>query len=357
MKKIIIKLILPSILLFIACNNPNKTNVKIGLIADLTGSMALYGNWVKNGVEIAKDSCDNIDLIIEDSKSEPKNAVNAIQKLITEDVNFIITGNGSSAVMSIAPIANNNHNIVFVCLASSPNISEAGSYVFRNRVSGLYEVKSLVDFSKKEHFTNFGAIALNNEAGMPYINAFKTQLELIEERLLSNQLVDANQTNLSSQALKFKNNDIKTVLLALQAAQAVNFINQCIEINYFPTWLGISSLKSDKILEFPDTIKNNFYIASEDIDISNPNFQNFNKIYIEIFNENAGIYAVNGYDAFNVLNRLIKECNSDVEKIKKALHEKQFIGAGGNMTFDKNGDAKRNVQIFRILNESFIKCN
>lgn len=352
MKKFIYTIIALAVGLLTGCNSNHQ--IKVGVIADLTGPMALYGNWVKNGVEIAGDSS-NVLLVVEDSKSEPKSAVSAIQKLATENVDFIISGNGSSAVMSIAPIANKNHNIVFVCLASSPNISEAGDYVFRNRVSGLYEVKSLVDFSEKMSLTNFGAIALNNEAGLPYINAFEKQLEANGIKLLSNQVVDPKQTDLSSQALKLKNNNVKTVLLSLQAAQAVNFINQCIEINYFPTWLGISSLKSDAILQLPDTIKNNFYIASENIDMSNSKFQAFNNIYKEKYGENAGIYAVNGYDAFNIINQLIKKNKGDVEKVKKDLHEMHFSGAGGDMTFDENGDANRNVQIFKIDQNQFVK--
>ena len=362
MKKIIriLKFLLPAIILLTACNNVKKNNViKIGLIADLTGPMALYGNWVKNGVDIAKDSINNktlkVDLITEDSKSEPKAAVNAINKLISTKVKYIITGNGSSAIMSMSPIANKNQNILFVALASSPTISGAGEYIFRNRVSGLYEAKSLVDFSLKKDFKNFGTIALNNESGKPYMNAFENQLEKNNSKLLLDELVDPKQTDLSSQALKFKNSNVVTIFIVLQADQAVNFINQCIEINYYPTWLGVSSLKSDKILQLPEKVKNNFYIASEDINILNPKYQPFNNIYKRKFEENAGIYSVNGYDALNLLYKLIKENNGDVEKVKNALHKINYTGAGGQMTFDKNGDARRNIQIFRIEDNSFVE--
>jgi len=354
MKNLILKIILPAIILLTACSSPNNQKIKIGLIADLTGPMALYGNWVKNGVYIAKDSIKDVDLITEDSKSEPKSAVNAIHKLIAENVKYIITGNGSSAVMSMAPVANKNHTILFVSLASSPNISNAGPYVFRNRVSGLYEAKSLVEFSLKRNLANFGAIALNNEAGKPYIEAFEKQLKKNGIKLLSSQLVDAKQTDLSSQALKFKNNHVETVFLVLQAAQAANFISQCVEINYYPIWLGISSLKSDKILQLPEKVKNNFYIASENINSSNPKYQTFNSIYKNKYNENAGIYSVNGYDALNLLYKLIKENKGNVEKVKSALHKIHFTGAGGQMTFDKNGDARRGIQIFKIKDNTFI---
>lgn len=357
MKKLIFKLVLSAIILLTACSSPNSNPKKIGLIADLTGPMALYGNWVKNGAEIAKDSLNAIDLITEDSKSEPKAAVNAIHKLIAENVKFIITGNGSSAVMSMAPIANKNHTILFVCLASSPNISHAGPYVFRNRVNGLYEAKSLVEFSSRNNFSNFGAVALNNEAGQPYIDAFESQLEKTGSKFILSQLFDAKETNLSSQALKFKNAHVKTIFLALQATQAINFINQCVEINYYPTWLGISSLKSDKILKLPEKVKNNFYIASESIDSSNPLYKTFNNIYKNKFGENAGIYSVNGYDALNLLFKLIKENNGDVEKVKNELHKINYTGAGGQMTFDNNGDAKRNIQIFKVENNSFVKIS
>ena len=369
-KTVIVFLLIP-LFFFSGCketaekeDNNGKENVKIGLIADLTGPMALYGNWVKKGAEISmnninQNDTNNLELIIEDSESQPKSAVNAINKLTSiKDLNFIITGNGSSAVMSMAPIANKNKSILFVALASSPTITNAGEYVFRNRISGHFEAKKLTKFSlEKEKIDRPAIIALNNESGKPYIKSFEEGVSKHEENLEAKALVSPDKSNLRTEILKFKKKNVDGVYLVLQANQAIDFITQSIEMNYNPKWFGVSSLKSDKIIDLPEKVTSQFYIASEAVQSSNPEYEAFNKKYKQKYDENAGIYAVNGYDAVNILYELIQKHGNDVEKVKKALYNNEFKGAGGEIKFDENGDAIRKIELFEIKDNEYVKLN
>jgi len=67
-------------------SNQNGNNIKLGVIMPLTGPVAEPGTNALNGVKIAIDRFNEenngktIDLIIEDSKSSPKDGVSSIQK-------------------------------------------------------------------------------------------------------------------------------------------------------------------------------------------------------------------------------------------------------------------------------------
>ncbi|TKJ41163.1 hypothetical protein CEE37_05715 [candidate division LCP-89 bacterium B3_LCP] len=78
----------------------------------------------------------DIELIYEDSQSDPAKAVSALNKLIsTENVSVVIGDIASSSVLAMAPIAEKSKVVLLSPGASNPDISEAGDYIFRKRHS------------------------------------------------------------------------------------------------------------------------------------------------------------------------------------------------------------------------------
>lgn len=63
---------------------------------------------------------------------------------------------------------------------------------------------------------------------------------------------------------------------------------------------------------------------------------------------------MNGYDAVILLATIIGRVGADPEKVKPALYELSgYIGAGGELRFDSNGDAIRNVKLFVVSKGKF----
>src|SRR5262245_5918487 len=67
--------------------------IKIGVIQPLSGPVAASGNYIRMGAEIGRDWINakggiggrKIELVIEDNKSDPKEAASAAEKLIVRD--------------------------------------------------------------------------------------------------------------------------------------------------------------------------------------------------------------------------------------------------------------------------------
>jgi len=83
--------------------------VKIGVIEPLSGPVAASGNYVRMGAEIARDWLNarggvlgrKVELVIEDNKSDPKEAASAAEKLIVRDkVPAIMGAWGSSMTLA-----------------------------------------------------------------------------------------------------------------------------------------------------------------------------------------------------------------------------------------------------------------
>src|SRR5918995_943271 len=80
--------------------------IKIGVIQPLSGAVAASGNYVRMGAEIARDWINGrggvlgrqVQLLIEDNKSDPKEAATAAEKLIVKDKVPVIVGAWGSSM-------------------------------------------------------------------------------------------------------------------------------------------------------------------------------------------------------------------------------------------------------------------
>ena len=110
--------------------------IKIGVIQPLSGPVAASGNYVRMGAEIARDWINakggvngrKIELVIEDNKSDPKEAASAAEKLIVRDkVPIIIGAWGSSMTLAMMPLAAQHGIPLLVETSSSSKITRARS--------------------------------------------------------------------------------------------------------------------------------------------------------------------------------------------------------------------------------------
>ena len=79
-----------------------------------------------------------LELIVEDSQCSAKEAVTAYRKLTDVDGVKVILGTScSGAMLGVAPLAEADGVILFSGLASSPDIANAGDYIFRTQISDV----------------------------------------------------------------------------------------------------------------------------------------------------------------------------------------------------------------------------
>ena len=177
-------LALALIVLFTGCEKciPSKgETIKVGAIIFLTGPQAATGANVLNGLKLSCEEINNkggingkkIELLVEDSKDSPKDAINAFHKLDSKGVvAMIVSGDVINA--NIAPIATREKIPVLAVVAEAGNIPSLSDYVFRAWVSDNVLVKELVSYiANKNNLKNIAVIAVNNEFGDSTISNFK----------------------------------------------------------------------------------------------------------------------------------------------------------------------------------------
>ncbi len=109
--------------------------LKIGVMSDLTGGLALFGNEMWQGLQLGFEYATDgtmvagnrpIELIIKDDTSDVDAGTAAARELIESDGVEILIGNTSSAVaLQVQQIADENEVVYFAAPAASPDITGA----------------------------------------------------------------------------------------------------------------------------------------------------------------------------------------------------------------------------------------
>ena len=125
----------------LAAPAPAQEAVKVGVIQPLSGSVAASGNYVRMGAEIGRDWINakggvlgrKVELLIEDNKSDPKEAATAAEKLIVRDKVPVIVGAwGSSMTLAAMPKLEEYGVPMIVETSSAATITKRGNpWVFR----------------------------------------------------------------------------------------------------------------------------------------------------------------------------------------------------------------------------------
>ncbi|MCY4111184.1 MAG: ABC transporter substrate-binding protein, partial [Chloroflexi bacterium] len=115
---------------------------RIGVMESLTGAGETYGTVAHQAKLMALEEINaaggvdgrRLELVVEDSKCNAQDAINAYNKLTDVDGVKIILGTScSGAMLGVAPLAEADGVILFSGLASNPDIANAGDYIFRTQ--------------------------------------------------------------------------------------------------------------------------------------------------------------------------------------------------------------------------------
>lgn len=341
--------------------------IKIGAILSLTEGGATYGNWAKNGMELAIEEINNSSkykykykVIFEDSHSKAVNAVTAFKKLIDYDkvpvvMGFIL----SDEALACAQTANSTKTVLFSVSAGNDKIKEAGEYVFRNRERGSLQSEQLAKFTINTLKNSKVAIFYpQSAAGINYKNAFeKTFIDLGGE-IIFKEGYQEGEIDFKSEIEKLKSIDAKVVLLTGRDPEIAFILRQSYEIGYKPQFIGTVGVESPQLIEIAGNAAEGVFYASSAFDPESKNKEaiNFIRKYEEKYGNKPEFIAANAYDAVKIISNSIEKYGYNEKGIRRGIYEtKEYQGAGGVTTFDEYGEVEKPIIIKTIRKGKFVK--
>jgi len=224
--------------MFAATSAYAQETIKIGVTEPLTGPVAAAGTYVTNGARIAADYVNQnggvlgkkIQLVIEDNKSNPREAVNSVEKLILKDKVPVLMGAWSSTfTLAIMPKLIEYEVPLVVEAASSSKITTAGNpWVFRTSPTSAMEAQA---FSKvidgyNPAIKKADFLVVNNDWGLGAAVEFKKMLEAKGIAIGRTETMTPDMTDLSAQLAALKGSGSDTVFVTSGIEQLTLAIRQ-----------------------------------------------------------------------------------------------------------------------------------
>ncbi|MBW2990231.1 ABC transporter substrate-binding protein [Candidatus Woesearchaeota archaeon] len=331
--------------------------IKIGAILPLTGRAAVWGGYVRNGIDIAiKEINDpNLEVIYEDSVCDPKQAVSSYNYLVNvKGVKMVIGGLCSPATLAMAPIAEKDKIILFTPASSAASITQAGDYIFRDHTHVKLEIKTVLDAFKDE-YKSYAVIYDSGNDALYQASVFMTEF-LGEENVIKIP-IQGGKSDYRTELLK-----LKTSIDEFDAISLETFIEDAQIIMKQLKELGISKpIIADKATAGNPKFVELLGLNAEGVIYAEPEFNrdtdpSFWDEYLATYNQEPVFLSAQGYDVLNILYDIAKNmCGQNTECIKNRIYEvKNYPGAAGITSFDENGDAVKKLVLKTIRNGEFV---
>lgn len=334
--------------------------VRLGVLLPLSGEYAVYGEPMRQAMEIACQSVNDaggiggrrLELVVRDSGGDPSRAAAEAVALIEEArVPVILAGGTSAEVLAAAPVAQRYGRLLLSPSASTPLLTDAGDWVFRNYPSDALEGKVMADFAAYTlHASKVLVIASEN----PYSEGLRTEFVRAFEA-----------GGRQAEVLLFRPAEGRVADVAAQAAgragqvHALFLVGYAREVAPLVKALRGASLPLRPILAASAVSSSAFLpeagVAAEGLVFPRPQFdpaapQPEVSAFANAFRAAAGqepdIYAAHAYDSVRLVARAMVDQGLSPEDVRRGLKELRNVpGVAGPTTFDPQGDVVRPYQI------------
>lgn len=332
--------------------------IKIGVTEPLTGAVAASGNYVVQGAKIAESEINasggvlgkKIKLIIEDNKSNPKEAVATAEKLIVGDKVPVMMGAWSSTyTLAVMPKLMEYGVPMVVETSSSGKITRSGNpYIFRISPTSEMEAKSFGTKVDQFGIKKADFLVVNNDWGRGAADEF---VKMLKEKGIGVGVVetmDAKATDLSAQIAKVKASGGDTLFVTSGVEQITLVLKQAKEqqLKHKIITTGGSSSPDQLIAQAGDAANgsNHLLFFAPWFPETAPNPDVATK-FVNEWKKRGHNFAgltegFRGYDGIQTIVAGIKAAGKpDPKAIQKALWGVKVKGVNGNIAFIKQGPA------------------
>jgi len=327
------------------------TTYKIGAIFPLTGEVASFGQNCRKGIEIALNERNNaaagsqIQIIYEDNKGDPKSGVSAMEKLINiNKVPVVLGGMASSIALAEAPIANRNLVVLMCTFASSPEITNAGDYVFRIMPSDAYQGLVSADWVNALGYKKVAILYTHNDWGLALKDVFEENFSKLG-KIVHIEGINPEEKDFRSVLTKIKEKQPDAIFMPTYPKEGAILVKQAKELGINAKIFGGDPWANEDFIKGAgDSAESVLYTAP--MKYQGQEYQHFAQVYKEKYKEEPDLSASAGYDSIRVIIFAIENLENEKKEItgqniKNILYTvMNFPGATGLTTFDENGDVK-----------------
>jgi branched-chain amino acid transport system substrate-binding protein len=351
-----------------AFNKPKETGeIKVGVVASLTGVGAYFGEQFVSGLQMAVKEVNDkggvngqtIKLIIEDSKTDNTTALTVAKKLIDVDgVKIILGDSWNATTLTMVPYTNEK-KVILISPNASLDAFTKDDYVFRliSRTADLVKplAKYVIDSGAKTVAIARVSSLFTDEHSVDFTKEF----ERLGGSVIADEQFTSPGSDVRSELTKIKAKNPDVIFDIHNSGPSIGLmISQANQIGLKTKWISSWAAENGALLKaYPKEIEGIIYpfMYDEADSVASKTFAD----KVRAGGKDANFFVAAGYDILNVIAKVVEEVgSSNTDKLKKALTGiKDYDGVSGKFSFDQNGDVVRDIFIKTVKDGQFVRVN
>jgi branched-chain amino acid transport system substrate-binding protein len=336
--------------------------LKVGLMLPATGTFAALGTAIENGFRLyvteqgGKLSGREIEFVKVDDESDPAKATDNVNKLIKRDNVDVLVGTVHSGVaMAMAKVAKDSNTILIVPNAGADAVTGpmCGPTIFRSSFSNWQPGYAMGEVVAKKGHKNVVTITWKYAAGDESVRGFKESFEKAGGKVVKELSLPFPNVEFQALLTEIASTKPDAVYTFFAGGGAVKFVK-----DYAAAGLRKSiplygaGFLTDGTLEAQGADANGLLTTLHYADsLSNPRDSAFRLAYVKTYKLQPDVYAVQGYDAAQMLGAGLAAVKGDISKKAEfgaALRSARIDSPRGAFTLGKNHNPVQDIYLRQV---------
>jgi branched-chain amino acid transport system substrate-binding protein len=353
--------------LFVSCGKKEEDVIKIGAILSLTGNGAEYGKDQQNSINLFLERINlntknkfRYKVLFQDSKSTPKDAINALNNLLSTNKPDIIMTVLSSVCLSLKPITE-KEKIPLFCVGANPKITLNSKYVFRSLPTSDYQAEILgKEFINKININTYSILYLNDDFGNGAFKSFKNILVSNKKKLINAVSLEPNKNDYKIEVLNAIKDNPEAIYIASFGESIAFILRNLREYGFEGHILSTLEISYPNVLSLAKNTAENVYYVDTKFDLIkiNRGTSNFINEYKMRFNSEPSLDAVSAYDEFQVIFHTCENYGKSPDSFLKIKGKGiTYKSENGTFTISNDGDFLYPLVLKKISNGQSLLIN
>ncbi len=347
-------LTLVSVLLLQACLDDT---VRIGAVLPLTGDDAIYGEALRNGIDLAyqeiagKPGFEKIELLpIRDSKSDPVLARQHLEELYAAGAMAVIGGVTNETARAMVDVVDETQDKVLLSpSASSPQLTGISRNFYRIWPSDYTAAVKMANFARDREIETI-VVVVEPTYGRGSQDVFKTTFEEQGGQVVETIEIPEH-TDPGGLAERVATLAPQAVYIAAYATSTGAMISALRGEGFKGSILTTAAFATPSAIALVGETAQGVFLTQIffELDSEHAHIQKFVQGYKERYESEPDLYAAYGYDAMRVLSAAAAGRPPVPGELHKGLRDiSEFPGVTGSIQFNEQGDVQSFPRIYLI---------
>ncbi|HUI92006.1 MAG TPA: ABC transporter substrate-binding protein [Chitinivibrionales bacterium] len=364
-------IILPSTFALLLSSCSKSDAIRIGINAELTGSVPVVGKSCVNAAAMAVDEINakggialadktkKVELLVEDNEDKAESAAAVAQKFVSRRVVAMIGPNASRNAVPAAVVAESNNLIMISPWSTNPKLTENKKHVFRACFTDDFQGVVVAAFVFKKLGLKKAAVLFDvaSEYNKGIAEVFKAEFTRVGGSVVSFESYSTGDKDFTAQLSKIKASGAEVLFLPNYYNEVPLQIQQARQQGFSGPVVGSDSWGSEEILKLGKGVMEGLYFTTHYApDMATDKAKKFIADYQARFGARPDDVAALTYDAMGMLIESIRKAGSDdpAKVLSKLSTLSEFGGVTGVMKFTLgSGSPSKSAVVIQIKNDAF----